>query len=111
MAYNNFDKERQKKIEARCNLKDKQIAYFNSVNSSIALLGKGASKKDLIEWRNWFISEWQEWYLNNVPVYKTPAEIADLKEQHIADLAKEEALKEEEKEVEESLPIILEEQL
>jgi len=57
--------EKQKRIEIRCNLKDKQIAYFNSLNAAIALLGisQAKDKKAFIKkWRDWFLEEWAEWY-------------------------------------------------
>ena len=63
--------DKQRKIDKRCNIKDKQIAYFNSVNASIELLKDKALEKEVMEkelryWRNWFLKEWKQWYLDEV---------------------------------------------
>ncbi len=62
--------EKAKNIAEAQERKSESIAYFNSVNSAIALLGefKGVSQQDLdvfrmnlVTWRDWFISEYEKW--------------------------------------------------
>jgi hypothetical protein len=77
MTYQNPNKyweERDKKIERRCSIKDKQIAYFNSVNAAINLvlgIKKSPNKDDIVKWRDWFYEEWQNWYIDNIPIEPT----------------------------------------
>lgn len=58
-------------------LKDKQIAYFNSVNAAIELMkglhtelvkieGTKEFRGVLIEYRDWFYQEWSDWYMKNI---------------------------------------------
>lgn len=63
---------KQEKIDLRCNIKDKNIAFFNSINSAIQMTNAGKSIKDnkdqkwtdiLVDWRNWFYHQWEMWYL------------------------------------------------
>jgi len=54
---------KQKKIDARCNLKDKQIAYFNSLNAAISRCPTG-TLDEIIKWRDNFLQEWEKWYVN-----------------------------------------------
>jgi len=60
--------EKQKNIERSLSQTQKSIAYFNSLNSAIALLGNKATKKNLIKWRDWFYQIWREWYLLNMKI-------------------------------------------
>lgn len=67
---------KNKRIDTAIEKREKSIAYFNSINSAISLLGEKAKfggksedetvKKFLIEWRDWFYKQWQEWYLDNI---------------------------------------------
>lgn len=49
--------------------KEHSIAYFNSVNSAIATLGKYEGlrgeeemyRDNLVEWRDWFLKEYENW--------------------------------------------------
>jgi len=65
---------KNKRILKAINHRDKQIAYFNSVNSAISLVGENLNalkgggepeniKKNIVHWRNWFYEQWQEWYI------------------------------------------------
>ena len=47
-------------------VKDKQIAYFNSVNAAVELVKGKASKEEIREWRDWFYEEWQKFYLKEI---------------------------------------------
>ena len=66
--------ERQKAIKKAINQKEKGIAYFNSLNASISLLAPKLAaieggvptedmKTNIIEWRDWFYGQWQNWYI------------------------------------------------
>lgn len=69
--------ERDKSIEKAQDRKAESIAYFNSVNSAISIVGKlmeydkekewgGEDVKfGIKEWRDWFINEYDTW--NNQP--------------------------------------------
>lgn len=80
---------KQKNIRDRCNLKDKQIAYFNSVNAAISLLGEKATKEKIIEWRSWFYCQWEIWYEKTNPA---PLSFEEEKqgEERVVDIIKEE---------------------
>jgi len=65
--------EKRREIEKRVNIKDQNIAFFNSLNSAIALikdknLDKNEMKKMIVEWRDWFMDEWRAFYLSIMPV-------------------------------------------
>ena len=60
--------KKQERINRAIANKEKSIAYFNSVNSAISLLGGKANKKSIIKWRDWFYKIWQEWYLENMEI-------------------------------------------
>ena len=90
-------KQKQENIERAINQREKSIAFFNSVNSAIQITEKSLKsparvKKDLICWRDWFYEQWQEWYLNNLPVPKLPAYVkkAFKQEDQVDELKKEE---------------------
>ena len=78
-------KEKQARIDKAINIREKSIAYFNSVNSAIELAKFKAKKTDgnekiqqkLLEWRNWFYQQWQEWYLDEVIPEKLITEDTD----------------------------------
>jgi len=64
--------EKQERIEIRASKIDKNIAYFNSINSAIQMTNTDKSIKDkknanwteiLVDWRDWFYQEWEKWYL------------------------------------------------
>ena len=70
--------EKQERIDKAINSREKSIAYFNSVNAAIELVktryGMKISdnkteelEKFIITWRDWFYSQWQEWYLSTLP--------------------------------------------
>ena len=52
--------------------KEKQIAYFNSVNATVELLknekveSKEQGRKAFKEVRDWLYSEWEKWYADNI---------------------------------------------
>lgn len=71
---------RSQEIEKAQERKSESIAYFNSVNSAIAIVSEmmkempsqrdiplelEAWRKGVIEWRDWFLSEYDKW--NNEP--------------------------------------------
>ena len=70
--------EKQQRIEKAISQRERSIAYFNSVNSAISLLGEkakfGGNKEDkivkefLIKWRDWFYSQWRDWYMDTIPI-------------------------------------------
>ena len=78
-------KEKQARIDKAINIREKSIAYFNSVNSAIELAKFNAKKTDgnekiqqkLLEWRDWFYQQWQEWYLDEVIPEKLITEDTD----------------------------------
>jgi len=78
-------KEKQARIDKAINIREKSIAYFNSVNSAIELAKFKAKKTDgnekiqqkLLEWRDWFYQQWQEWYLDEVMPEKLITEDTD----------------------------------
>ena len=78
-------KEKQARIDKAINIREKSIAYFNSVNSALELAKFKAKKTDgnekiqqkLLEWRNWFYQQWQEWYLDEVIPEKLITEDTD----------------------------------
>ena len=51
-------------------IKDKQIAYFNSVNGAIEMVDKNEPRQGLEEslrtWRDFFYQEWSAWYIKNI---------------------------------------------
>lgn len=64
--------EKAKNIEEAQKRKSESIAYFNSVNSAIAMLpfrqgtlkitaSDNGEKEFIIYWRDWFISEYEKW--------------------------------------------------
>ncbi len=55
-------KEKQNRIDKAIAMKEKQIAYFNSLNAAIARCPDG-TLEEIIEWRDLFLKEWREWYL------------------------------------------------
>jgi len=63
-------KDKDDRIDRVIAIKEKSIAYFNSVNSAIAFVDALLHEKNDIEtiqqeirrWRNWFYEEWQNWY-------------------------------------------------
>ena len=57
--------EKQGRIDKAIENKNKQIAYFNSVNSAIARNPEG-SLKDILKWRDDFIDAWRAWSLDNM---------------------------------------------
>lgn len=105
--------ERQKAIEDRISIKDQTIAYFNSLNSAIALikdnyknLDKDDMKEMIKEWRDWCFEEWRAFYISIMPVLeKTTPTWAKNQPQKVvkSELANEkgEEIKEEEKTKEE----------
>ena len=66
---------KHERIKKAINHRDKQIAYFNSVNSAISLLngapdtskarvgGVEPLQEKIRFWREWFYQEWQNWYI------------------------------------------------
>lgn len=68
---NKIEEVRAKNIEKAQDRKAESIAYFNSVNSAIALLKLGQLgsheeiQRGIVFWRDWFISEYENW--NNQP--------------------------------------------
>ena len=68
---------KDKRIQSFQARKDKQIAYFNSLNAAISFLN-GLSESDkshlsekdyqenIMRWRDWFFEQWQNWYLDNI---------------------------------------------
>ena len=64
-------KEKQARIDKAIAMKEKSIAYFNSVNAAISLLAQNIEgkieaeemKKSLVYWRDWFFSQWRAWYM------------------------------------------------
>ena len=70
--------EKQQRIDKAISQRDKSIAYFNSVNSAISLFGEIMGEpntiikaedlqKEIKYWRDWFYSQWQEWYIESMP--------------------------------------------
>jgi len=62
--------------------KDRSIAYFNSLNAAIALVSQAQFKTNIeeavIEWRDFFIGEWEKWWeKENMPA-ETKSEQPDL---------------------------------
>jgi hypothetical protein len=55
----------QVRIDKSIENKNKQIAYFNSVNSAIARNPEG-SLKEILKWRDDFIDAWRAWSLENM---------------------------------------------
>ena len=65
--------EKQQRIDKAIDMKNRSIAYFNSVNAAISVVGiekglweqsEGEQKREsLIKWRDWFYNEWKEWFL------------------------------------------------
>lgn len=108
-------KEKQERINKAIASREKSIAYFNSVNSAIALVERTSQarsqkelKGDIQYWRDWFYQQWQEWYLENMPIERTkltPQDFAEAKKeapeqqakQELAETLEEGAVKEEEK--------------
>jgi len=66
MTQEEFEKQKQQRIDRAINMREKQIAYFNSVNSAIAKQKEGWDWDTFIIDRDKFIELWQEWYLENV---------------------------------------------
>lgn len=69
---NKMMETKAKNIEEAQKRKSESIAYFNSVNSAISLLAQAktmmssgldedSAKKFIIQWRDWFISEYEKW--------------------------------------------------
>ena len=58
--------EKQKRIQESQSRTQRSIAFFNSVNAAISLLGNKATKKKIQEWRDWFYQEWMSWAINNI---------------------------------------------
>jgi hypothetical protein len=114
--------EKQKSIKDAINAKEKSIAYFNSVNSSIQMALANKSLTDsgekkftdlLVEWRDWFYEKWEEWYLEKVVVVLKPADFTKVqsqwneKKQEAYNLkSAQDEVATEEKMAEEKLPII-----
>lgn len=108
--------EKQSRIDRAINMKEKSIAYFNSVNSAISLVApyKGMTEKemkeDLIIWRNWFFEQWQEWYIEQTEVPKIDLDKAFQKgEEYKKNVLENERIEIDSKyqeKVEETLPII-----
>lgn len=63
----NPEQLRQKNIRKSQDIKNRNIAYFNSVNAAIEIIsakwkcGEVVDRNDLVEWRDWFFSEWEKW--------------------------------------------------
>lgn len=76
---------KQRRIDRAIDIKQKSIAYFNSVNSAISLIAVIRGKKeaidtgnitnDLIKLRDWFYQQWQEWYLDSIEPEKNNEEL------------------------------------
>ena len=72
-------KEKQARIDKAIAMKEKSIAYFNSVNAAISLLAQNIEgkieaeemKKSLVYWRDWFFSQWRAWYMEETIVKYT----------------------------------------
>lgn len=59
---------KNQRIKKAISHRDKQIAYFNSVNAAIQLcstIKNTINQSDIIKWRDWFFEQWQEWYVSN----------------------------------------------
>jgi len=102
--------DKQKRIDKAISSREKSIAYFNSVNSAIALVGERykqptKNKQAIIYWRDWFYDQWRDWYMEGVVVEPAPkrtaADYAQAKEeapikqeeQNVADTLKGEEIK------------------
>jgi len=68
--------EKQERIDKAINQREKSIAYFNSVNAAIEMYRMintdieaidEDQHKVIVKWRDWFYSQWQEWYLATMP--------------------------------------------
>ena len=59
-------REKQKRIDKRISIKDRNIAYFNSLNSAISFLQATKGDKfdfsELLKVRDQFYAEWEIWY-------------------------------------------------
>lgn len=58
--------------------KNDSIAYFNALNSAIALVTKlefkseGQTKVDIVYWRDWFLSEWKRYDAGDITDKQSP---------------------------------------
>ncbi len=66
-------------IEKAQERKNDGIAYFNATNSAIALVGKMSEdvtpdfyKMQIVNWRDWFLSEWRKYDAGDVTDKKNP---------------------------------------
>lgn len=73
------EEKRQENMKELQDRKSDSIAYFNSVNSAITLIGQlgytqrdvreddngGALKNQIIFWRDWFLAQYKEWETKN----------------------------------------------
>lgn len=66
MTQEEFEKQKQQRIDRAINMREKQIAYFNSVNSAIAKQKEGWDWDMFKNDRDKFIGLWQEFYLENI---------------------------------------------
>lgn len=55
--------EKQERITSRIAIKDRSIAYFNSLNAAISRCPTG-TLEEIIKWRDDFYKEWETWYSN-----------------------------------------------
>jgi len=88
-------KEKEQRIEKYVDRKEKQIAYFNSLNRAIQVaLGRQKKWKDMEElfgeimtWREQFYQAWLNWFLSEFPDFTapklTPEEIEALEEDRL----------------------------
>ena len=103
MAKENQDNERQQQIMTASLRKSLNIAYFNATNSAIALVTQGmkdhpelfTTSRELLQgtisyWRDFFISQYQEYHLTVIEPITTEGVSADaviLRIANISDLA------------------------
>jgi len=84
MAYQNKTNEEWEQIK---NEKNRQIAYFNSVNAAISLFGTFSDidkshlteediRENVVKWRDWFYKEWAKWHQKETTIQPISDEIS-----------------------------------
>ncbi len=71
---------KQSRIDKAIDKKEKQIAYFNSLNAAIAHWSKFPDAKvdDILLLRDKFYAEWKNWYAQNILDEQVGGEEIDL---------------------------------
>ena len=58
--------DKNRRIDKSIEIREKSIAFFNSVNSAIEMLkflgGEKDIKQELVAWREYFYAEWKLWH-------------------------------------------------